>query len=169
MNTMKKLLALSVALLSVSLYGADKTPNEIIVIRESPNGLEGIAESGLSILVANHADTDKTFDKKDIENQVKLRLMHSAIGVDKHKHLLDGRLYINAQPVTVGGRVVGYALKIEAYRWMIFKANGKSYGKHVAVWEKGGVAPVDGLRQTINRYMSAFLDAYLEANPKKKE
>ena len=74
---MKKLIALSVALLSVSLYGADKPPTY------SPNGLEEIAKDGLLIAVGNpqsdssYSKTDKTFDKIAIENQVKLRLRQS--------------------------------------------------------------------------------------------
>ncbi|SVC19858.1 uncharacterized protein METZ01_LOCUS272712, partial [marine metagenome] len=121
---MNKLLALSVALLSVSLYGADK--KEIRDVRASPlpsslNGLEGLnypfqrrendvrlKQRGIGIVVQDYSDKDKTFDAKAIKNQIELRLLQSGIKVVDESKVVKfstfGYIFINAQPARKGGR-----------------------------------------------------------------
>ena len=98
--------------------------------------------------------------------KIKLRLLQSGIKVNQD---IDNYLVINAQPVRVGDRVVGYAVSVGADRWVSIEANGKTYLGIATVWSKGGITPASGLRQTINELMDQFLLAYLKANPKKKE
>ena len=72
---MNKLLAISVALLSLNLYGADKPiifPDESIF---SPTGLEGWGKKeGVNIVVEDYSARDKAFDVKAISNIIELKL-----------------------------------------------------------------------------------------------
>ncbi|MBT3710127.1 MAG: hypothetical protein HOG19_11845, partial [Gammaproteobacteria bacterium] len=94
---MKKLLALSIALLSLNLYGAEKP---II----SKDGLEGWgSQKGVGIFVEDYSDIDKKFDKKAIENQVELKLRLA--GIEIAKGFSFEKTLINMQPIFVGGKV----------------------------------------------------------------
>ena len=105
---MNKLLILSVALLSVSLYGADKPIF-------SPNGLEGWGkEAGVQILVQDHPKRDKTFGVKAVKNQVELKLRLAGIKVNDE--VSESNIYINCKPIDIAGRLVGYAINITAER-----------------------------------------------------
>ena len=171
---MKKLLLL-LLLVGFSAVGADKPKTEfdkdgnILVringadkpIKTSVYGLEGIAESGLGIVVEDYSKIDKTFNKKAIENQVELRLRQAGIKVGGN----DVYLYINALPYHNFMR-----LSIQANRTVTFEANGKTYEKFGAtVWEEGGIFGKSLLREQINKGIDAFLLDYLKANPKKTE
>ena len=99
----------------------------------SITGLEGIAKDGMGIVIEDYSKFDKEFDKKAIINQVKLRLLLAGIKVNENASA--SYFYINANPVVVGGEVIGYTLRIEAKRSVTFAANGKIYGQFgVPVW-----------------------------------
>jgi len=150
---MKKLLLL-LLLFGVNANGADKPILSV-------TGLEGIAESGLKIVVEGYSYPDNTFNKEAVENQVKLRLVQAGIKLGAG---LDAYLNIYAQPYN------SYInLNIQVRRKVTFEANGKTYRKVVTVWETGGAVGKDKLRDEINRLMDKFLLDYLKANPKKKE
>ena len=105
---MNKLLAISVALLSVSLYGADKPIFSL-------NGLEGWGkEAGVQILVQDHPKRDKTFGVKAVKNQVELKLRLAGIKVNDE--VSESNIYINCKPIDIAGRLVGYAIDITAER-----------------------------------------------------
>ena len=181
---MKKLLALSVALLSVSLYGADKSApkldskNGLPIVEGKPiwsrSGLEGIAKKGISVYVHDWSNSDKTFDKEAIKNQVELRLKLAGVKI------LGGgvpQLEIDAQPsVKQDGEYVEYRLGVRVVRAVTFDANGKTYSTAGIAWGTGlhfaaqaQFLPTSKLREGINKHMDKFLLAYLKANPKKKE
>ena len=152
---MKKLLALSIALLSLNLYGAEK-------LNFSKNGLEGWGKKeGVAVIVEDYSKHDKTFDKKAIENQVKLRLLQAGIKVNDDS---GAYIYINALPYH------NYIkLNVKARRLVTFTVNGKIYSKVVSVWDFGSIFGKSHLRDSINEDMDKFLLDYLKANPKKNE
>ena len=170
---MKKLLAVSVALLSLNLYGADKP-------LRSPNGLEGWGKKdGVNVLPPKLTPDELTFGgttaakigllKEQIANQVKLRFILLGIKVTDH---FPSKNYLSIHETprkTVSGRVDLCLLNIEAKRPMTFEANGKTYKMKATVWAIRSILPPSRLRQTINEYMDEFLLDYLKANPKKEK
>ena len=139
----------------------------------SRTGLEGIAKDGLKISV-NGETFVPTFDVKAIRNQVELKLRPAGIRVNNRA---GNFIYVTAQPVLTnkrtdnfGDRILAYALRVKAYRRDVtFEANNKQYRCSAAVWDRGGIASQNKLRDAINEFMDQFLLDYLKANPKKKE
>ncbi len=133
----------------------------------SYTGLEGIAKDGLDIFIEDYSKYDKTSDKKAMNNQVELKLRLAGIRVNNRAGNV---IYVEAQPVKVGGRIVGYAMSIKAYRRDVtFEANNKQYRCSAAVWTEHGITPDATDGKLLNKIMDIFLLAYLKANPKKKE
>ena len=164
---MNKLLLLSIALLSVNLYGQERPAISL-------TGLEGWAKAdptqnkpeGVSIRVEDYSKRDKAFDVKAIENQVELKLRLAGIKI--HKVVTADRIYINMQPIELGGRVVGYYLLIEPSRKMTFKHKGKSYVSYVAKLTKYGGATPPKYKEALDDWLNRLLLDYLKANPKKE-
>ena len=158
---MNKLLALSIALLSLNLYGADEPI-------QSPHGLEGWGKThGVRIMVIDHSKEDKTFDVKAIKNQVELKLRLAGIKINQR--LTTDTIYINMLPRSGGGRVIGYGVRVRPQRRMNFKYNGKEYiafGSSKTTY--GGSTPKN-YRQAFDEHLDELLLDYLKANPKPKE
>ena len=170
---MNKLIVISVALLSLNLYGADKP-------LRSPNGLEGWGKKdGVNVLPPKLTPDELTFGgttaarigllKKQIANQVKLRFILSGIKVTDHSPSKNYLLIQETPRKTVSGRVGLYLLSIEAKRPMTFEANGKTYRKITAVWDRSVIVPHDELTVQRDKLIDEFIKDYLKANPKKKE
>ena len=156
---MKKTLLL-IALFSLNLYGADRTFFSL-------NGLEGWGKGGVRILVDDYSKFEKTFDKKAIESQVEFKLRLAGFNIaNKSNHYF---FTVNALPVRVRSKVVGYALIIEAKRMVSFEANSRTYLGAASLWDYARVAPASKLGDSIEKYMDKFLLDYIKANPKKKE
>ena len=128
---MKKTLLL-IALFSLNLYGADRTISSL-------QCLEGWGKGGVRILVDDYSKFEKSFDKKAIESQVefKLRLAGFNVANNSNRYFFT----VNALPVRVGSKVVGYALIIEAKRMVSFEANSKTYLGVISLWDYGRIAP----------------------------
>ena len=170
---MKKLLSISVALLSLNLHGADKP---II----STTGLEGWGKKdGVNVLPPKLTPDELTFGgitaarigllKKQIANQVKLRFILSGIKVTDHSPSKNYLLIHETQRKTVSGRVGLYLLSIEAKRPMTFEANGKTYRKITVVWDRSVIVTYDELTVQRNKLIDEFIIDYLKANPKKEK
>ena len=156
--------------LSLPLIGADKK------LTYSHTGLEGIAKDGIVVIVEDYSKYDKTFDKKAIENQIKLRLIQAevkvvpAVSKVSLKPSLSSGFYLRiiAQPHPLGTKY-GYSGRVKAVRTVTFEANGKKYYKSATVWDSGAIEPSGKLREGLNKHMDKFLLDYLKANPKKNE
>jgi hypothetical protein len=158
---MKKLLALSIALLSLNLYGADKPIY-------SYDGLEGWGkEKGVHILVEDYSVHDKTFDVKAIKNQVELKLRLAGIKIVKNGS--SHHLIVNMQPIMIRKRNVGYSLRIEPTRRTTFKYNGKEYVSDTSRTISYGGILSDDYRPALDGHLDRLLLDYLKANPKPKE
>lgn len=134
----------------------------------------------MMVVVEDISQLVKKFDKKPIENQVKLRLKLAGIKVDNRQlsefkeNEYPSILYVHLTPIKGGYegevRLTGYYISIKAARSMTFVANGKTYRVFASeLASPGRTQDVSELREGINICMDAFLLAYLEANPKKKE
>ena len=157
---MMKKIILVLAVFSLDLCAADQA-------LASLKGLEGWGTGGVRILVDDHSKFEKTFDRKTIEEQVELRLRLAGLRVsDNSNHFF---FTVNALPVRVGNRVVGYALIVEAKRKATFEANDKTYQGVASLWDIAGVTPASKLTDKIERYMDRFIQDYVKANPAKKE
>jgi len=163
---MNKLLLLSIALLSVNLYGQEK-------LIYSKTGLEGWGKAdptqakkeGVEILVEDYSNKVKTFDVKAIENQVELKLRLAGIKVDKDA---GDKLYINMMPVAFEGRIIGYALQVRPTRRMVFKHKEKIYVCFVTSHKiYSGTTPLK-YREELDEWLDDLLLNYLKANPKKE-
>jgi len=161
---MNKLIALSVALLSLNLHGAVQPRPNI-----SEHGLEGWGwHKGVSIYIEDYSKQDKTFDEKAISNIVELKLRLAGIEMEKPFGLSLDSLYINMMPLGSTERLTGYALKITPRREMVFYGRyGKEYIFRLAdAMAYGGIVPHD-YRPYLEKYMDQLLINYLKANPKK--
>ena len=183
---MNKLLALSVALLSVSLYGAEK----------SLNGLEGIT----SISVVFDPTNLATVEDIPFKKQIKLRLRQSGIKVmpslpskrDRGPNEIEGLPYRPLRHQGLELLLTVYGTKedatrlpigsfyskfsMEAIRYFTFEANGKTYWIKPTVWRSSTKGVLERVRykdatrnKHLNKLMDDFLLDYLKANPKKKE
>jgi hypothetical protein len=175
---MKKLLALSIVLLSLNLYGADKPKTEfdkhgnlVTNIRaEEPissfTGLEGWGKKeGVNIVVEDYSEFDKTFDVKAIKNQVELKLRLAGIKVGRG--IPHYALNINLMPLGTEQRLRGYSMMIIPQRTMNFKYNGKDYRVfHASNTRYGGLTGIN-YRPSLDKHLDALLLDYLKANPKK--
>jgi hypothetical protein len=159
---MKKLLAISVALTSLSLYGADKPIF-------SRHGLEGWGKKqGVKIRVEDYSYKDKTFNAQAIKNQIELKLRLAGIQIND-KTSVD-TIFINCLPDRIGERLIGYSIAIRPTRYMNFEYNGKKYICFQSNAKRyGGVCGVNTFKLNIDKYMDELLLNYLKANPKKKE
>ena len=157
---MIKKIVLVLAVFSLDLCAADQT-------LASLQGLEGWGKGGVRILIDDHSKFEKTFDRKTIEEQVELKLRLAGFRVsDNSNHFF---FTVNALPVRVGTRVVGYALIVEAKRKATFKANDKTYQGVASLWDFSGITPTSKLTDKIERYMDRFILDYVKANPEKKK
>ena len=158
---MNKLLAISIALLSVSLYGADK-------LNLSYKGLEGWGkEGGINIVIEDYSNIDKTFDEKAISNIVELKLRLAGIKVTD-KLSFDG-IYINLNQIVAAKKIVGYAVNIRPQRTIFFRYNGKEYTKYNSTTDNYGGISSRNYRPSIESLMDKLLLDYLKANPKKEK
>jgi hypothetical protein len=156
---MKKLLALSIALLSLNLYGAEKP---II----STSGLEGWGKkNGVNISVSDFSKFDKTLDVKAIKNQVELKLRLAGINASDIATLDD--IYIDVMPLPSQGRAL-YYVSVKPVRRMNFQYNGNTYTTGSSSIIYNGFAPVS-YNVFLDRKMDELLLDYLKANPKPKE
>ena len=158
---MNKLLTISILLLSLNLYGADKPIY-------SRTGLEGWGkEGGVYIWVEDYSDGYKSFDLKAIKNLVELKLRLAGIKITQAPP--SHTIYINMHPIQLRERLIGYHLKIEPQRILTFKYNKKEYTSYGSCnMGYGGVSPIN-YRPFLEKQMDGFLLDYLKANPKKKE
>jgi hypothetical protein len=164
---MNKLISISILLLSLNLYGADKP----IILADgsihSFTGLEGWGKKeGVNIIIDITPYIDKNFNKKAITYQIGLQLRLAGIRVgDKHA---GEALIIRIQPVSES-RLIGYAITIRPVRKMTFKYNEKEY-TCLAGFQRGynGITGLKGYRPFIELLMKQFLLDYLKANPKKE-
>jgi hypothetical protein len=173
---MKKLLALSIALLSLNLYGAEKPI-------PSKHGLEGWGKKdGVEIVMfQRRLELQPPIDYDGIKKQVELKLLLGKIKIkdrDKkavEKDIKSGSmsdwLLVNIMPITEGKVVRMYRINIEAKRKMFFEYNGKRYACDSA---SNKIAQVTWVHQAekdlipiVEKIMDSFLVDYLKANPKK--
>jgi len=154
---MKKLLALSIALLSLNLYGTE--------LNLSTNGLEGWGKkNGVNISVSDFSKFDKNLDGKVIKNQVELKLRLAGIKASDIATL--DYIYIDVMPLSSQGRAL-YYVSVKPVRRMYFQYNGKTYttGSSSAIYN--GFAPVN-YNVFLGKKMDELLLDYLKANPKKQ-
>ena len=154
---MKKLLALSIALLSLNLYGAEKPI-------PSKTGLEGWGKKeGVSIVVEDYSRIDKTYDMRAIKNQVELKLRLAGIKISQR--FSDDYIHINMMPIRQNDKVIGYTIQIKTRRDMTFKYNGKEYRATADSSQHGGLCSID-YRLELDKHLDKLLINYLKANPK---
>jgi len=159
---MRTLILSLISILSLGAYGQGKN--------YSINGLEGWGKkAGVKIAVEDYSRFDKSFDAKAIKTKVELKLRLAGIKIAKEKPFSFDSILINAQPINVGGRVLGYSLDITPQRKMTFEYAGKTYIAVGASNESyGGIASASKLLPRIDEYMDELLVDYLKANPKKE-
>ena len=158
---MKSTLLLITLLFSLNAFGA---------IKYSDTGLEGWGKKGVMVRVIDYSKRDKNFPLKSIKTKVELRLLQAGIKINDKFTGHD--IVINAQPINVGGRIVGYAVVISARRPMQFQAldnTGKlvTYGILANSRTYGGGCGASDLITFIDSSMDNFLLDHLKANPKK--
>ena len=164
---MKKLLALSIALLSLNLYGAAYSHTGLEGWGKKGSGLSPDIE-GVAILIEMgkpNAKEDKTYDINAIKNQVELKLKLADIKVTT-KGVNTNLLYINITEFRTNERLVGYAIDIRPQRVVMYKVNDKFYRRVVAMNNYGGVSSTK-YKDLIDDLMNKLLLDYLKANPKK--
>ena len=158
---MKNIILIISVFFSLSAFGAAKV---------SITGLEGWGKIGVNIIVEDYSKIDKTFPLQAIKTKVELRLLQAGIKVNDKP--TGQSIYINAQPINVGGRVVGYAVRVEPNRSLDFKAldnTGKlvTYRTYASSRSYGGIAPAGaGLIPHIDKRMDRLLLEHIKANPK---
>ena len=160
---MKTTLLLTTLLFSFNAIGAEP--------KFSKTGLEGWGENGVRIVVVDYTKEDKSFPIKAIHTKVESRLRQAGIKVtDDAYHDVN----INAQPILVGDRLVGYAVRCQVQRPIQFhtpdnKRNLVTYDGMGAFRGYNGICGDDNLIKFIDSRMDKLLLDYLKANPKKKE
>ena len=159
---MKTIILTLISILSLGAYGQG--------INVSLTGLEGWGKkAGVVILVEDYSKFDKSFDAKAIKTKVELKLRLAGIKIAKEKPFSYDSIVINAIPVEVGRRIVGYAVNITLRRRMNFEYAGKTYIAFGATQKPyGGIAPASKLLADIDQTMDKILVDYLKANPKKE-
>ena len=163
---MNKLLLLSIALLSVNLYGQERPTRSLA-------GLEGWGRAdptqgkneGVDIRVEDYSNRDKKFNVKAIKNQVELKLKLAGIKINK---FADDSLYIQMVPIKLGKKLIGYHLGIIPQRKMIFKHKGKSYYSSSSSKTQYDRITPPNYRESLDANLDLILLDYLKANPKKE-
>ena len=156
---MKKLLLL-LLLVGVNANGADSFPVFSVF------GLEGIAKDGITI---NVGDSSKTLNKKNIQNQIELRLTQAGVKINPKKTGIPF-LTFKAMDILQGqSDVLGHVIQISVSRMMQYEGNDIRRNAIAKVWDKWAIVPKGKERDVINIFMDEFLLEYLKANPKKKD
>ena len=155
---MRTYIILFIGLLAFSGYGQRNF---------SRTSLEGWGKNGVLIAVEDYSKDVKTFDAKAIERQVEVKLLLAGIKVVKE--IKGDGIIINAQPVKLGGRLVGYSLSVQPKRVMTFKHIGIEYMTLATSEEYGGTVDINGLRKDIDKYMDQLLLNYKKVNVNKNE
>ena len=157
---MTKLLAISVALLSLDLYGADRP-------KYSLTGLEGIGKEGMRIDISGSISKAlQVGDPKVVENQIELKLRLAEIKVDNDTKFLP---WLEISALHIGAETQKDYIFLKASRLITYEANGIKYTMRAIVWGDTAISNKDGLREPIHELMDRFLLDYLKANPKKEK
>ena len=137
----------------------------------SDSGLEGwgkeivgkVPKEGVVMYIQDYSKIDENYPIKAIRTKVELRLLQAGIKVTDRQ--TGYSIFIDALPIEVGGRIVGYAVRVAARRDVEFQAldNGKlvTYSKTATVAPYSGIAPDDGLVKFIGNAEKRIKEDYL--------